>query len=180
MWIDATVFAGALLDQKVSKVANKIGFANAPISKTPKGSHWLWTWALAISTSSKHQIEAQKFITWATSPKYIDLVAKTDGWLSVPPGTRKSIYKNKDYRKQAPFADDVLQAIESANPNDQTLLPRPYSGVQYVAIPEFPAFGIKVGELLAEIILNKTTDDIALKEAQEFISEQMRASKYTK
>jgi sorbitol/mannitol transport system substrate-binding protein len=180
MWIDATVFAGALMDPKISKVANKVGFTNSPIAVTPKGSHWLWTWALAISASSKHQNEALKFITWATSPKYIDLVAKTDGWLSIPPGTRRSIYKNKEYRKQAPFADEVVQAIESANPNDQTLLPRPYSGIQFVAIPEFPAFGIKIGGLLANVISDKISADTALKEAQEFISEQMRASKYTK
>lgn len=40
MWIDATVAAGMLYNKQQSQVAEKIGFAAAPVAATPKGSHW--------------------------------------------------------------------------------------------------------------------------------------------
>ena len=46
MWIDATAAAGTLYNKSQSKVADKIGFAAAPVAVTPKGSHWLWSWSL--------------------------------------------------------------------------------------------------------------------------------------
>lgn len=77
MWIDATVAAGYLANPKTSKVADKIGFAKAPVATTPNGSHWLWSWALAIPKSSKKVEAAKTFITWATSKDYIALVGRT-------------------------------------------------------------------------------------------------------
>ncbi|SAL07462.1 periplasmic ABC transporter substrate-binding component [Caballeronia arationis] len=41
MWIDATAAAGTLYNKSQSTVADKIGFAAAPVAVTPKGSHWL-------------------------------------------------------------------------------------------------------------------------------------------
>ena len=48
MWIDSTVAAGMLYNPATSKVADKLGFAQAPIATWPKGSNWLWSWALAV------------------------------------------------------------------------------------------------------------------------------------
>ena len=60
-----------------SQVADKIGFAAAPIAVTPKGSHWLWSWSLAIPKTSKSAgAAAKKFITWATSKEYIELAGE--------------------------------------------------------------------------------------------------------
>jgi sorbitol/mannitol transport system substrate-binding protein len=53
MWIDATAAAGTLYNKSQSRVADKIAFAAAPVAVTPKGSHWLWPWSLAIPTTSK-------------------------------------------------------------------------------------------------------------------------------
>ena len=39
---------------------------------------------LAIPAGSQKVDAAQKFITWATSKDYIQLVAKTNGWANVP------------------------------------------------------------------------------------------------
>ena len=86
MWIDATSGAGPLFDPKESQVSDKVAFANAPIEKTPNGSHWLWSWAFAIPKSSKSPEEAKKFALWATSKEYIKLVADETGWATVPPG----------------------------------------------------------------------------------------------
>ena len=132
MWIDATVAAGMLYNKSQSQVADKIGFAAAPVAVTPKGSHWLWSWSLAIPKTSKSQDAAKKFVTWATSKQYIEMVGKDEGWASVPPGTRKSTYARPEYKQAAPFGDFVLKAIESANPNDASLKKVPYSGIQFV------------------------------------------------
>jgi len=73
MWVDATVAAGQLTDPTKSQVAKDIGFAYAPTEVTPLGSHWLWSWSLAVEASSKQQDAAFKFLTWATSKDYIKL-----------------------------------------------------------------------------------------------------------
>ena len=110
MWIDATSGAGPLFDPKESQVSDKVAFANAPIEKTPNGSHWLWSWAFAIPKSSKAAEEAKKFALWATSKEYIKMVADETGWATVPPGTRKSLYDNAEYQKAAPFAAVTLES----------------------------------------------------------------------
>ena len=42
----------------------------------------------------------------------------------------------------------------------------PYTGIQYVAIPEFQAIGTQVGQLIAAALTGQTTVDEALKQAQ--------------
>ena len=162
MWIDATVAAGMLYNKAQSQVADKIGFAAAPVEVTPKGNHWLWSWSLAIPKTSKSQDAAKKFAMWATSKEYIELAAKDEGWASVPPGTRKSTYANPEYKKAAPFGDFVLSAIESASPTDATLQKVPYTGVQFVGIPEFQSFGTVVGQSIAGVVAGQMTVDAAL------------------
>ncbi len=136
MWINATVAAGMLYNKAQSQVPDKIGFA-AAVAVTPKGSRWLWLWSFAIPKMSKQQDAAKKFAAWATSKEHIKMVSKDEGWASVPPGTRKSTYARPEYKQAAPFGDFVLKAIETADPNDATLYKVPYTGVQFVGIPEF-------------------------------------------
>src|ERR1700754_3434306 len=162
MWIDATVAAGMLYNKTQSQISDKIGFAAAPIAVTPKGSHWLWSWSLAIPKTSKQQDAAKKFAAWATSKEYIEMVAKDEGWASVPPGTRQSTYQRPEYKQAAPFADFVLKAIETADPNHPTLKPVPYTGVQFVGIPEFQSFGTVVGQSVSGAIAGQMTVDQAL------------------
>lgn len=166
MWVDATVAAGFVSDPKQSQMAGKVGFAPAPVDVTPNGSHWFWSWALAIPQSSKQQKAAESFIAWATSADYIKLVAKDDGWTGVPPGTRISTYDNPAYLKAAPFAPMVKEMIQSADLAHPTLNPVPYTGIQYVAIPEFQAIGTTVGQLIAGALTGQTSVAQALKEAQ--------------
>ena len=148
-------------------VADKVAFAQAPIAKSPKGNHWLWSWALAVPKSTKSPDAAKKFITWATSKPYIESVAKSDGWTVVPPGTRSSTYANPEYQKAAPFASFVLKAIETADPNDATVEKVPYTGVQFVGIPEFQAIGTEVGQQIAAALAGSVTVDAALKASQD-------------
>lgn len=178
MWVDATSAAGKLYDENESDVAGTLGFAPAPIAKTPKGSHWLWSWALAIPASSEHKEAAQQFITWATSQEYIELVGETNGWTSVPPGTRESTYANEQYVDAAPFADFVLNAIQEADPTDSSLEPNPYVGVQFVGIPEFQSIGTQVGQTIAAALTGDTSVAQALDSAQRATERTMQRAGY--
>lgn len=180
MWIDATVAAGYLANPKTSKVADKIGFAKAPVAVTPRGAQWLWSWALAIPKSSKKVEAAKTFITWATSKEYIELVGNTQGWVSAPPGTRYSTYNNPNYQKAAPFAKVVLESINTADPTKPTLKPVPYTGVQFVGIPEFQAIGTQVGQFIAGIVAGKTSLDDGLNQAQTAVEKLMKEAGYLK
>ena len=152
----------------------------APPAVTPKGSNWLWSWNLAVPASSKHPEEAQKFITWATSKDYINLIAKADGWHAVPTGTRKSTYANPEFQKVAKFAVEEKKAIDSANPNDGTLPKSPYVGVQYAAIPEFQSIGLAVGQQMSAALSGKVTVDQALKTSQTAAEREMTKAGYYK
>ncbi len=180
IWIDATVAAGMLFDPKRSKFAGQLGYVAAPGALTAKGSAWLWSWALAIPNSSTHKKEAKEFIAWATSKGYIQTVAKNFGWVAVPPGTRKSTYANGNYVKAAPFAQFVLNAIESADVKNSTMKPKPYVGIQYAGIPEFPAIGNQVGAEMARMLRGEQSVKEALGRSQTFTMEQMRNSGYVK
>jgi len=178
MWIDATVAAGKLFNPKISKVHDKVGFTAAPIAVTPKGSHWLWVWALGIPESSHHKEEALKFVAWATSKDYIRLVAEHEGWGAVPPGTRYSTYSNPRYHEAAPFSSFVLEAIQTADLSDSTLKHKPYLGIQLVIIPEYPSIGNQIGALISKAVKGEITVDKALKESQALTEKQMKRSGY--
>ena len=180
MWIDATIAASFISDPKQSKVADQVAFAQAPTMVTPKGANWLWAWSLAIPAGSKKVDAANKFITWATSKDYINLVGKEVGWGSVPTGTRKSTYENQDFLKAARFAAAEKAAIDSANPNDSTLPKSPYVGVQFAAIPEFQSIGIAVGQQMSSALAGKTTVDAALKAGQVAAEREMKKAGYYK
>ena len=141
-------------------------FANAPVAVTPKGSHWLWSWAFAVPKSAKAPEAAQKFALWATSKDYIKLAAADTGWATVPPGTRKSTYENLDYIKAAPFATVTLKAMNTADPVNPCAKPVPYQGIQFVGIPEFQSFGTVVGQNIAGALSGSMTIEEALKASQ--------------
>ena len=180
MWVDATIAASFVSDPKQSKVADQMAFAQAPTAVTPKGANWLWSWALAVPAGSKKVDAATKFITWATSKEYIELVGKTNGWSTVPTGTRASTYANPEFVKAARFAPAEKLAIDSANPNDSTLPKSPYVGVQFAAIPEFQAIGTTVGQQMSAALAGQKSVDAALKAGQVAAERQMKKAGYYK
>ncbi|MET0745771.1 MAG: extracellular solute-binding protein, partial [Microvirga sp.] len=180
MWIDATVAASFVTNPKESKVADKVGFALAPNKGLGKNANWLWAWSLAIPAGSKKVSAAEKFIAWATSKDYLQLVAAKEGWANVPPGTRTSLYNNPEYQKAAPFAKLTLESINSANPNQPTVKPVPYTGVQYAAIPEFQGIGTQVGQQFSAALSGAMTVDAALQAAQAATEREMKRGGYLK
>jgi len=178
IWIDATSAAGTLYDKKQSQVADKVGFAALPTGSYKGGPTWLWSWNLAIPASSKQADAAKQFIDWATSKEYVQLVAKTDGWVNIPPGTRASSFAAPEYKQAAPFGDFVQNAINNSNPNGQTKTPRPYNGAQFVQIPEFQAIGTQVGQTVAATLAGSMQPAQALAAAQSATARTMRQSGY--
>jgi sorbitol/mannitol transport system substrate-binding protein len=180
MWIDATSAAGRVSNPKSSEVADKVGFAVAPTAVVPNGSAWAWSWALAIPTSTKREAAAKDFVRWATSKDYVKLVGETEGWVAAPPGTRKSTYDNPDYQKAAPFAPIVLNAIMVADPNHATKDPVPYTGVQFVTIPEFQGIGTDVGQNISAALTGEMTVKDALEKSQASTTRVMTKAGYIK
>ena len=178
MWIDATV-AASFVTGKESKVADKVGFALAPDNGLGKRGNWLWAWSLAIPAGSAKVDAAQKFVSWATSKQYTALVASKEGWANVPPGTRTSLYANAEYQK-VPFAKMTLDSINAADPVHPTVKPVPYTGVQFVAIPEFAGLATTLGQTFSAALAGKMTVDEALKSAQDTATAEMTKAGYIK
>ena len=177
IWIDATVAASSVTNTERSRIARSVGFALAPDNGLGKRSNWLWAWALAISAGSQQQEAAKKFVAWATSKEYTELVAAREGWANVPPGTRTSLYENPDYLAAAPFAEMTLASIQAADPDNPTVEEVPYTGIQFVAIPEFQSLGTAVGNRFAKALEGSIPSDEALANAQwvtEKVVEQTR------
>jgi sorbitol/mannitol transport system substrate-binding protein len=178
MWIDATV-AASFVTGADSTVADKVGFALAPDNGLGKRGNWLWAWSLAIPAGTQKEASAKKFVEWATSKAYLELVASKEGWANVPPGTRTSLYENPEYAK-IPFAKMTLDSINSADPTQPTVDPVPYVGVQFVAIPEFQGIGTAVGQQFSAALAGTTTLDDALKNAQDLTTREMTKAGYIK
>ena len=178
IWIDATVAASFVTNPATSQVAGKVGFALAPDAGLGKRSNWLWSWALAIAATSRNQDAARRFVAWATSREYTELVANTDGWANVPPGTRLSLYANPAYRDAAPFAAMTLESIQAADPDDPSVDDVPYTGIQYVDIPEFPGIGNAVGERFAKALAGEILTKEALENAQWVTGKVIRRARH--
>jgi len=178
MWIDATIAASFVTDPKQSKVADKMAFAQSPVAVTNRGANWLWAWSLAIPAGTKQSEDAKKFIEWATSKAYIELVASKNGWGSVPTGTRQSTYDNPKFQEAATFDEAELKAILSADPSNSTQDKTPYVGVQFAAIPEFQAIGIAVGQQMTSALAGKVSVAEALENAQQAADREMRKAGY--
>jgi sorbitol/mannitol transport system substrate-binding protein len=178
MWYDATSAAGSL-EADDSPVKGKIGYVAAPVVKTP-ASGWLYTWAWGIQAASKKQENAWKFVSWASGKDYENLVGQQLGWSRVPAGKRASTYEIPEYVQQAQaFAEPTKSAIETADPLNPGVQPRPAPGIQFVGIPEFPDLGTQVSQDISAAIAGQITVDQALDKGQQ-LAESTVTSKYKK
>jgi sorbitol/mannitol transport system substrate-binding protein len=166
MWYDATSAAGSL-ESADSPVKGKIGYAAAPVVETDS-SGWLYAWSWSIQQASQKKDNAWRFISWASSQEYEELVGEELGWSRVPAGKRASTYENPDYLEEASaFAEPTLAAIEAADPDDPGVQPRPAKGIQFMGIPEFPDLGTQVSQDVSSAIAGRMTVDEALERGQE-------------
>ncbi|GGS57712.1 sugar ABC transporter substrate-binding protein [Streptomyces griseoviridis] len=170
MWYDATSAAGSL-EAANSPVKGKLGYAPAPVEKT-ESAGWLYTWAWGIQKASRNPDKAWKFVSWASSKEYEQLVGDTIGWSNVPAGKRASTYENPAYRQEAAaFQEMTKEAIEGARPTDPGVQPRPAPGIQFVGIPEFTDLGTKVSQEISAAIAGRQSVEAALKKSQALAEE---------
>jgi sorbitol/mannitol transport system substrate-binding protein len=170
MWYDATSAAGSL-ESADSPVKGKIGYVAAPVVET-ETSGWLYAWSWSIQQASAKKDAAWKFISWASSRKYEELVGSELGWSRVPAGKRTSTYSNPDYLAEASaFAEPTLAAIQAADPNNAGVQPRPASGIQFIDIPEFPDLATQVSQDVSSAIAGQMTVDEALKRGQQLATD---------
>jgi sorbitol/mannitol transport system substrate-binding protein len=181
MWYDDTVFAGSAIQEATAAVKPNIGFALAPTGASGKPSGWLWSWGLGIESASKHKDAAWKFISWATSKGYIKLAGEKKGWDSIPPGSRVSTYSIPQYQTAAAsYAALTLDSIKAATPNAPTVGAVPYTGVQYVQIPEFTDIGNFVSQQIAGAIAGTQTVSEALQKSQAYTEKAVKTAGYLK
>ena len=171
-WYDATSAAELLTDPALNPDGfDKVGFAYAPSAELPTGN-WLWSWNFAQAANSDNPEAALAFMTWATSPEYVDALVAKEGWGRAPTGTRSATYENPSYLERAGgFADIVLNAIAEANPNEPTADPVPYTGGQFVRIPEFQQLGNDVSQEFAAAIVGSQTIDEAIAAANDLANQ---------
>jgi sorbitol/mannitol transport system substrate-binding protein len=177
MWVDATVAAGLLEDPTSSDVAGKMGYAHAPVVETEE-SGWLWSWNLAIPETTKNREAAVEFVKWATSKEYHQLVGTELGWSRVPPGARNSTYEIPEYQEAAaafaPITRDIMLAV---NPEQPGVAPQPWTGIQYVTIPEFQDLGNQVSQDLADVFAGRSELAPVLERAQQLAQKAGDAQK---
>ncbi len=170
MWYDATSAVSVLEDPKTyPDLVGKIGYLPAPIAEKPN-SGWLYTWALGIPKAAKNPEGAWKFISWMTSKDYMKLVGENLGWARVPPGSRTSTYTDlPEYEAiSKSYGPLTLQSITNATPNKPTVQPVPYTGVQFVGIPEFQDLGTRVSQQISAAIAGQKSVDAAMEQAQKY------------
>ena len=178
MFYDSTVAAGNLEDPDSSSVVGDIGYAPAPVSRTEHAG-WLWAWALSIPTTSTDPEAAWEFVSWATSREYHRLVGERLGWERVPPGARVSTYDIPEYQEAAEaFAGPTYDAIDNVDVEQPGMHPQPWTGVQYVAIPEFQDLGTRVSQEISADIAGQQSVEEALRKSQAYAEETALSGGY--
>jgi sorbitol/mannitol transport system substrate-binding protein len=168
MWYDATAMVSTIESPADSQVVGKNGYAPAPVVNTDS-SGWLYTWSLGIPESTEHADEAWEFLSWMTNKDYMHLVGNEIGWEAVPPGSRLSTYQIPEYAKIAEaYAQPTLDALAAADQDHATVDPVPYTGIQFVGIPEFQDLGTRVSQQISAAIAGQISVDEALEQAQNY------------
>jgi sorbitol/mannitol transport system substrate-binding protein len=168
MWYDATAMVSSVEDPGSSEVVGKTAYAQAPVNKT-ENAGWLYSWSLAIPQTSEHKDAAWDFVSWMTDKDYINLVGNEIGWERVPPGSRLSTYENPEYAQIAQaYAEPTLTAMAGASQETSMTRPVPYTGLQFVGIPEFQDLGTRVGQQISAAIAGQKTVEEALAQSQQY------------
>jgi len=168
MWYDATSMVSSIEDPASSTVAGETGYVTAPVSETGAAG-WLYSWSLAIPSTSEHKDAAWDFISWMTDKDYIRLVGEELSWERVPPGSRLSTYEIPEYAEVSEaYADATLTAMSEATQDDTMVAPVPYPGIQFVGIPEFQDLGTRVGQQMSAAIAGQKSVADALEQSQQY------------
>ncbi len=182
MWYDATSASDLIFDPSKDANAANIGIAYAPTGvKSPTG--WLWAWAFGLESTSKNKPAAYQFMEWATGKAYAQLVFdKTSSWGGVPSGARKSLYDISGYKTYGQaFNGVVVDSLNTVDPTKATnFSDTPYTGIQFVQIPEFQDLGTKCTQEFAGAISGSETSDAAIAKCQTYAEAVATSGGYKK
>ena len=163
MWYDATSAAGSL-EADDSPVKGKIGYVAAPVVKTDELRLAL---RLGLGHPAGQREEGQRLevhLLGVRARSTRSWSASSSAGRSVPAGKRASTYENPRVpaggRRPSPSRPQA--AIESADPRNPGVQPRPAPGIQFVGIPEFPDLGTQVSQEVSAAIAGQITVDEAL------------------
>ena len=168
MWFDATAMVSTVEDPDSSLVVGKTAYAPAPVEKTDSAG-WLYSWSLAIPSTSEEKDAAWDFISWMTDKDFIELVGEEISWERVPPGSRLSTYEIPEYAEVAQaYAEPTLSAMAGASQETSMTGSVPYPGLQFVGIPEFQDLGTRVAQQISAAIAGQKTVEEALEQSQRY------------
>ncbi len=104
-----------------------------------------------------------------TDKQYIQTVGTQLGWERVPPGSRLSTYQIPQYRDiSAAYGPITLDSINTADSAQPTVQPVPYTGVQFLTIPEFQDLGTRVSQQVSAAIADQKSVADALEQSQKY------------
>ncbi len=181
IYYDATSIAPPL-ESAGSMVKGKVGYAMPPHEKMTTNTAWLWNWSMGINPKSSDDKKKAvfDFMLWATSKDFIKMTVDTDPTgSSTPPASRSSTYKLAAY-KNAPYAAMTLKTLQSTDFTHPTLQPVPYTGLQYIAIPEFADMGTQMTQWLADYVVDKITLDEAITKTNDLFNQVAKDDGYQK
>ena len=85
----------------------------------------------------------------------------------MPPGSRFSSYRIPQYKKlSAVYGPLTLQSINATNTAHPTVKPVPYTGVQFLDIPEFQDLGTNVSQQMSAAIAGQKSVASVLSQSQ--------------
>ena len=119
MWYDATSRRRLAGGRRTPRSRARSGYVAAPVVETDS-SGWLYAWSWGIQQASEKKDNAWKFISWASSKEYEELVGHELGWSRVPAGKRASTYENPDYvaggRRRSPSRPEAPSRAPTREP----------------------------------------------------------------
>jgi multiple sugar transport system substrate-binding protein len=138
MWLDGVGFAPPLLDPKVSKIADHVGFGVMPAG--PKAHNCpVFTDAIGIPAQSKVKGPAYLYCQWATSKQMALNLVNMGGGAS----PRQSTYKDPTLMKNNPFGQEWLATLLTSLSIARAGLP------EIVPVTEFrDVFGIALTNMI--------------------------------
>ena len=182
MWIDATVAASMVTDPKQSKVADKVGFALAPDNGLGKRGNWLWAWSLAVPAGTQQGRTRRR----SSSPGRPASTTPISSPRRKAGRQRSAGHAHVALQERGIPEGGAVRANRRSTRSTRpirlhpTVKPVPYTGVQFVAIPEFQGIATDVGQDFSAALAGTMTVDDALAKAQATTETAMKKAGYIK
>jgi sorbitol/mannitol transport system substrate-binding protein len=172
MLYDDSSWTQVFFDPTTNPYAADMAVAMAPVgSPDVKPSGWFWTWTWAIPTSAKNKDAALAFMKWVTGPDYLPYAAPLMGWGKMPGPARESMYEQGSIYSEfaAPFMSVLQKTLASVDGvNGTHFEDTPYTGNQYIQIPEFQDLGNRCTQEFSGAVVNQQTADEAIEKCQQY------------